>query len=106
MKTSIGILSFTLALSNAAWAKGPYLTKFTQAYPEAKTLASKRCVICHEAMNDFRRNTYGRDFEKAAQNFQAIEALDSDGDSFTNIEEIKAGTLPGDKLSFPAQRAE
>ena len=45
--------------------------------------------------DDFSRNNPGL----AMKN---IESLDSDGDGFTNIEEIQSATLPGDSGDFPA----
>ena len=37
--------------------------------------------------------------EKKSYDFAKIEALDSDGDGVKNIDEIKAGTNPGDAKS-------
>ena len=53
-------------------------------------------------------NAYGKDVQKAAAGkaldekiLRAIEKLDSDKDGASNIDEIKAGTLPGDPNSKP-----
>jgi len=51
-------------------------------------------------------NPYGVDFAKQrtrdAAAFKAIERLDSDKDGVSNLDEIKAGTLPGDPASKPS----
>ncbi len=47
-------------------------------------------------------NYYGRDLFNNNTDFAAIEGTDSDGDGFTNLEEITARTFPGDPNSHPA----
>jgi hypothetical protein len=67
------------------------------------------CQACHTAMPPAKTNLnpYGADLQKAAKGaineaaLKAIEKLDSDKDTFSNINEIKAGTLPGDAKSKP-----
>ncbi|MDR7418740.1 MAG: hypothetical protein QN178_07490 [Armatimonadota bacterium] len=67
------------------------------------------CLACHTTMPGTKTNLnpYGVDLQKAAKGtfneaaFKAIEALDSDKDTFKNIDELKAGTLPGDAKSKP-----
>jgi hypothetical protein len=49
-------------------------------------------------------NQYGKDFKTNGRNAQAIvdiENLDSDGDGYTNIEEIEANRFPGDAGDDP-----
>lgn len=46
-------------------------------------------------------NPYGADFGKNNHDFGAIEPLDSDGDGVSNINEIKAGSFPGDPKDKP-----
>jgi len=66
------------------------------------------CSICHTSPPT--KNSYGDDLKKeggTADNippatFLAVEGLDSDGDGFTNIEEINAGTFPGNRASHPS----
>ena len=58
---------------------------------------------------DHEMNPYGKDVqtkavddpkaEKKTYKFEKIESLDSDGDGVKNIDEIKAGTNPGDPKS-------
>jgi hypothetical protein len=51
-------------------------------------------------------NSYGKDFGAANHDFGAIEGKDSDGDGFSNIDEIKALTFPGDPNDNPNKKAE
>jgi hypothetical protein len=46
-------------------------------------------------------NSYGAEFAKNNHDFGAVEPLDSDGDGFSNIDEIKALTFPGDPADNP-----
>ena len=83
--------------------------QFVAAYPDAKVKLGK-CTTCHTTALPKKEsadvNAYGKDlFEKAydkatkAYAFKKVEALDSDGDGVKNLDEIKAGTNPGDKAS-------
>jgi hypothetical protein len=98
MKSLIVVTVVSLFCSTA-FAKPGYLAKFKAAYPNAKALHN--CNTCHGAAYT-ERNDYGKDL--AANNFdvKAIEGFDSDADGFTNIAEINAGTLPGNRDSHPA----
>ena len=64
-----------------------------------------RCEMCHLGPQ---LNSYGQDFKNDwvisrdfIKSLKAIENKDSDQDGFLNIDEIKAMSLPGDKLSVP-----
>ena len=87
--------------------------EFVAKYPDAKASLGK-CSTCHmkslpKKDGDHELNPYGKDLlakavvdPKAAKKelkFEKIEALDSDGDGVKNIDEIKAGTNPGDPKS-------
>jgi uncharacterized membrane protein len=71
------------------------------------------CKNCHT--NPPERNPFGKAVEKAltaknldkpnAELFQSLESEDSDGDGYTNGEELKAGFNPGDPASHPAKHA-
>jgi hypothetical protein len=53
-------------------------------------------------------NSYGKDYHAAGRSSNAIiaiEALDSDGDGYTNLEEITANRFPGDASDDPSQAA-
>jgi len=77
---------------------------FKQAYPQATGLAN--CGLCHPGNQFSQLNSFGVDFKAAGRNFAAIESKDSDGDGFSNIDEIKAGTHPGDAASKPVVQAQ
>ncbi|MFQ5884166.1 MAG: thrombospondin type 3 repeat-containing protein, partial [Thermoplasmata archaeon] len=65
-----------------------------------------KCEACHSgsSLDDFGIDfgavpTHGSDPGGA---IQSIANVDSDGDGFTNQEELSEGTYPGDSNSFPA----
>jgi predicted CXXCH cytochrome family protein len=88
-----------------------YYAAFVRLYaPKSDTaLAKSRCQLCHATPEGGRRNPYGEEFGKQntrdAAAYRAIEKLDSDKDGFSNLDEIRAGTLPGDPASKPAAAA-
>jgi hypothetical protein len=90
------------AFPSLALATPGVMSSFKKAYPTTKLVVN--CKVCHDGAPP-RLNPYGSELVKAQMNFQSIEGLDSDGDGFTNIAEINAGTNPGDKNSFPATPA-
>ncbi|MFQ5712304.1 MAG: thrombospondin type 3 repeat-containing protein [Candidatus Geothermarchaeales archaeon] len=59
------------------------------------------CTVCHTEQKGGELNNFGLDFKVNDHSIEAIEDLDSDGDGFTNSEELKAGTYPGDPESHP-----
>ncbi len=57
------------------------------AYPNVcTTLYNLNCAVCHTTAPDL--NSYGEDYLANGENFRAIEGLDSDGDGYTNGQEI------------------
>ena len=86
-----------------AWAKA-----FNDLYkPKADSALKKaKCAVCHvKPAGKSALNSYGKMLAKKkieAASLKAIESKDADKDGFTNIAEIKAGTLPGDPKSKPA----
>lgn len=110
------ILSVSLVLvvlflwSGKGYAQSEYLPLFTGKYPAATALNT--CLVCHQATvtggRSNNRNGYGSAWSSAGGDvaaFGAIEGADSDGDGFTNIVEITAGTFPGNATSVPASAA-
>ncbi|RYG40771.1 hypothetical protein EON79_22010, partial [bacterium] len=75
------------------------------------TYSPKGEVTCNEChAGPPKRNVYGRAVSEAmidgkvtAAVLHSLDAKDSDGDGATNLEEIKAGTLPGDPASHPVK---
>lgn len=66
-------------------------------YPHIVGTRLDTCNLCHEGLRVL--NPYGEDYWihfGDPDPFDSIEGLDSDGDGFTNIEEIQAFAFPGD----------
>lgn len=83
-----------------AQAISPYLDHIRAVYQKPL-----KCTLCHYKNG---LNVYGQDFHKAWQvtpdlrkALKSIGSLDSDGDTFTNLQELKAGCAPYDANVFP-----
>lgn len=76
-----------------------------QQYPFIVGTKLDSCTLCHTEVGSYLFNPYGQAYNdqlgSAPERFQAIENLDSDGDGSTNIQELKAGTSPGDPNDHP-----
>lgn len=80
-----------------------YQTDFASQYPAASGSRLASCVLCHvNGPSAGPRNAYGTDYANNGHSFTAIQNLDSDGDGFSNLEEINALTFPGDASDRPA----
>jgi len=101
----LGIAALTAAAFGAAHAKESYTTSFNSTYgtdgtKNGTTLGS--CITCHLTPDGKgNENPYGLHYKAYGHNFAAVEPLDSDGDGFSNIDEIIADTWPGDATSKP-----
>lgn len=111
MRKTRTIVAFVLAallLSSAAFATMPWLKLFSTTYkPKPNSaLAKAKCAICH-IRGKSELNAYGTSLgtKMDVASLKAVEKLDADKDKFSNIAEIKAGTLPGDVASKPAKPA-
>ena len=109
-KSTLSIAVITLIIPMGSQAKPSFYKQFAATYPNiSQGLKDNKCAICHVSNNDYARNPYGAALEGTLStngnkpNFAVVEALDSDGDGYTNIEEITAGTFPGDFNSHPDQ---
>jgi hypothetical protein len=86
-------------------AAGSDLTAFTMKYPATTNSKLNACALCHVTTSPVVLNSYGADYKSHGRNtaaFTAIQSLDSDGDGFTNLQEITAKTFPGNAKDFPA----
>ena len=94
-------------LVSPALSKPEYLSEFNSRYNTSGSHLDT-CTTCHASSSPSRENLnpYGKDFSAANHDFGAIEGKDSDGDGFSNIDEIKAGTFPGDPNENPDKKPE
>ncbi len=85
----------------SASAYGGYLNAFNQQYNTSGTKLDS-CGVCHVAPGGGGAvNPYGKAFADTGNSFAAIESLDSDGDGYTNINEINNLTFPGNPGNKP-----
>lgn len=78
------------------------LTKGRPVYvKDLPTSLKNYCNVCHVAASGGPLNVFGEDYWRLGLNINATANLDSDGDGFTNEEELGAGTFPGDANSYP-----
>lgn len=100
----IAIIS-SAAFATISWNK-QFKSTYTSKPDSAITKAS--CVVCHlKPTGKGGLNSYGKSLDGkavSAQSLKSVENKDADGDGVSNINEIKAGTLPGDANSKPAKK--
>ena len=109
----VAVLSAVISAAGFSFLVSPaqstpeYLSQFNARY---KTQGSHldSCLTCHTSQSGGAENMnpYGKDFGAANHDFGAIEPKDSDGDGFSNVDEIKAGTFPGDPNENPNKKPE
>jgi len=110
MRTFMIVIAAVLIIATAAYATAAWSKLFADTYkPKADSAVAKaKCQLCHMKKMSDGLNAYGdalKGKKAEAASLKAIENLDSDKDKFTNIAEIKAGTLPGDPNSKPAAKS-
>ncbi len=65
----------------------------------------KKCTLCHVQSSGYGGlNPFGKDFAELKALTPELMQLDSDGDRYSNIEELRAGTMPGDPSSYPGKQ--
>lgn len=114
MTRSIRIIILTvlaaLVIVTGASATLTWTKTFCKLYnPKPESAINKAgCALCHtSASGTDGLNCYGKLLENKKvkkSTLKSIESKDADGDGFSNIDEIKAGTLPGDKKSKPSTK--
>ncbi len=99
----LGSLLTWVSRPSAVAASGGDLTRFTNKYPAANNTRLDACSLCHTTAPAL--NAYGSAYKSHGRNtvaLTAIESLDSDGDGWTNLQEINALTFPGNANDHPA----
>jgi uncharacterized membrane protein len=106
----IGTAALVITAGTAATATLTWTKTFNDLYhpkPESAIIKA-RCALCHTTpAGTDGLNCYGKMLEKKkieSASLKAVEKKDADKDGFSNIAEIKAGTLPGDPKSKPRKR--
>ena len=100
-----GLIIFLIALLavtvyDTANAKSRFTDDFNDFYgtdgsDDGRTMGS--CITCHKNRDGSGgENSYGKNWDSYGRDFSAVEARDSDGDGFSNIDEIIADTFPGE----------
>ncbi len=104
--TVVALIGIPQALAFSSYTNA-FNTKYgTSGTSGGTTLGS--CITCHTNLNGGASwNLYGLDVQGKISSgingaLTAVEPTDSDHDGFTNINEINAGTFPGDPKSTPA----
>lgn len=96
---------FRLQQAGTASANTGDIQLAESTYPNIVGSRIDTCVLCHTSSIP-NMNPYGAAYLAAgrglASSLHAIENVDSDGDGFTNIQEIMALTFPGNAADHPA----
>lgn len=112
-----GMLCAIVEIAPPAWATVDNLKSFKAAYP-GKDAKAYSCKICHQHVMGRKddHNAYGAALKQSKapgdakklveKDFRALEGEDADGDGASNLQEIAAGTAPGDPASLPTGPAQ
>ena len=105
--TLIAALTLVFGGGSRAEAIPDFLAAFNANYPAAVGSRISNCVLCHDirqegSETEYELNRYSRDLKEAGLNFRAVERIDSDGDGYRNLQEIRAFTYPGNAADNPA----
>ncbi len=99
VRIAILLMAFLL-LTHPVFSRPEYMKNFKE-FPEDV----KKCTLCHIQSSGYGGlNAFGADFAKIKSLTPELMQLDSDSDSFSNIEELRAGTMPGNPESYPGKR--
>jgi len=95
------LLALSLLCASPSHATSSLSSAFSARYPASGTRAAAGCNTCHAGANSANSlNAYGRDLRATAAatadlRLAAIEGVDSDKESHSNLVEINASTQPG-----------
>jgi hypothetical protein len=80
-------------------ATSNFLVSFNEHYNTTDTRLGS-CVVCHGSNAGY-LNPYGAAYRNSNDDLASIETQDSDGDGFSNVEEINNLTFPGNPEDYP-----
>lgn len=105
MKKLYGLIA-VLGLAVLAASMGSYAKPFMEKYsvkPDSK-LGKAGCALCHVSAKNLKLNGYGTDMQKAMKEaktkritpaiLESLEKLDSNKNGKSNLDDIKADSLP------------
>ena len=98
-RPTLFLILLSIVFSSPADAKPDFMSGFNDHYPNSPWV--NNCIICHPGTGG--ATDYRHDWTLSGRDFAAIENLDSDGDGIANIDEIEAGTNPGEAETGPGQ---
>ena len=98
------VIVYSLSTATKGSANSTDISNARTKYPKFVNTRIDSCSLCHTSAPSL--NPYGQDYKdngnpRSIANLVAIESKDSDGDGFTNIQEIMALTFPGASSDFP-----
>jgi hypothetical protein len=104
MIASIALISLggLLLIPSPSQAQPKFLTRLIRQYPHLADTELNGCLVCHDkGVGGGATNAFAEAYFDNGFSFSNIEDFDSDEDGFTNLEELMAGTFPGDANSTP-----
>lgn len=106
---NLALVATLAAAPLSASAFSSYLSTFNSKYGTSGTVLDS-CSACHGSGGTSTFNPYGSELRAnigsgLSTALTLAEPKDSDGDTFTNLAEITARTLPGDASSLPVAAA-
>ncbi len=100
-------LALLLLLPSPSQAEQRFLVRLIDQYPHLADTKLNDCLVCHaQGVGGGSTNDFAHDYFDNSFSYTKIEDFDSDGDGFTNLEEIMAGTFPGNPNSVPRSAPE
>jgi hypothetical protein len=105
----LAVIAIFLRLSSQTTVSANFgdLSLAESTYPQIVGKSIDTCALCHTSAPQL--NPYGAAYKAGgrgvASSLTNIQNQDSDGDGFTNLQEINASTFPGDPNSHPAAAA-